>query len=113
MTAIKQLTHQLTHQFKSFFDLDFETPTPIATTDNTPELADFDRAVLEGEIKKLQNTSQIVSLQIKNPAAPANATQFLIGRFKRTKDQHTFIFELSDSNMIQIIQVDQIVKIAA
>lgn len=109
MTVMKQLSHHLTNQLKSFFDIDFAT----SETQSDSEFAEFDRAVLEREISQLQSTNQIVSIQIKDPTSKDSTTRFLVGRFKRTANHHTFIFELSHSNMIQMIHVDQIVKIAA
>ncbi|WP_125605557.1 hypothetical protein [Lapidilactobacillus bayanensis] len=109
MTAIKQLTKQLTKQFKLFFDLD-----PVDDLQMSPaEQQEFDQAVLEREIEQLQAANQIVSVQIKNPNNQAQPVQFIVGRFKSVPAHHAIFFELVDSNLIQLVYTNQIIKIAA
>lgn len=109
MTAIKQLTKELTKQFKLFFDLD-----PVDDQDlSSAEQEVFEQAALEREIEQLSASNQIVSLQIKNPNNQDQPIQFMVGRFKSAPAHHAIFFELGDRNLIQIVYTNQIIKIAA
>ena len=101
MTAIKQLTKELTKQFKLFFDLD-----PVDDQDlSSAEQEVFEQAALEREIEQLSASN--------NPNNQDQPIQFMVGRFKSAPAHHAIFFELVDRNLIQIVYTNQIIKIAA
>lgn len=109
MTAIKHLTKELTKQFKLFFDLDSVDDQEMSPT----ERQELEQAALEREIEQLSAAKQIVSLQIKNPNNQENPVQFIVGRFKSVPTHHAIFFKHVDSNLIQVVYTNQIIKIAA
>lgn len=109
MTTIKHLTKELTKQFKLFFDLDADADYQTSVSEQTT----INQASLEQEIEKLRASNQLVSIQIKNPNNQQQPVQFIVGRFKSVRANHAIFFELANSNLIQIVYTNQIIKIAA
>ncbi|WP_261806845.1 YolD-like family protein [Lapidilactobacillus luobeiensis] len=113
MSVFKKISHNLSKTLYSFFDLE-EQPTSANQTPRPSGYPTLDPQQLTEQINFLLHNPQTVSLQIKAATANQTGTQFLIGHFKTIDpQQHTVIFVVNHSNLIQLVDFDQIIRIAA
>ncbi|MFC6315990.1 hypothetical protein ACFQHW_10490 [Lapidilactobacillus achengensis] len=113
MPTLKKIRQTLTKSLYSFFDL-AENPAAADATVAKDTYRRIDSQQLTAQIDYLIHNPQIVSLQLKTNAANKRGNEFLIGQFKTIdRQQRTVIFVVKHSNLIQLINFDQIIRIAA